>query len=341
MRIRRRSGDNSEFRIQNSEFRIQDSGICALDLEIPVQRLINVLALATLLLLTACQSTANGVALVPVNDSPVVVRASNATITVADVEERFARDIGPAVADLLAQGQSPEAIEQLADQNNVRATIFDQMIQDVLLIDYARRNGIGINAGEIDVATFAQIPSLSEGRPFTSSTDIRESAARSQLVFEVIARNTRADMFRARHILVRDEATAESVLARLAAGEPFADLAAELSQDPGSAQQGGELGWTPRGDFVPEFEEAGFSIPLNTATAVASQFGVHVLEVLERAEQRSFDSFEALRRSQNAQLFFEESFAPWYDQLRAEAEASGELQISPGFDPNSVPLPFP
>jgi peptidyl-prolyl cis-trans isomerase C len=303
--------------------------------------LITFFALAVLLLLSACRSVENGAALFPADDSPVVVRSGNTTITVADVQARYERDIGPAIADLIAQGQSPEAIEDLANQNNVRASIFEQMVQDILLTDYARRNGIGVNATEVDTAAFAQIPSLSEGGPFTSSVEVRENLARSQLVFEVIARNTRADMFRARHILVRDQATADSVLARLAAGEPFADLAAELSQDPGSAQQGGDLGWTPRGDFVPEFEEAGFSIPLNTPTPVASQFGVHVMEVLERAEQRSFDDFEALRRSQNAQLFFEESFTPWYNQLRAEAEASGELQISPGFDPNAVPLPFP
>lgn len=306
-----------------------------------MRRFIGVFVLVGLLVLTGCQSVANGTAQFPTDDSPVVMRSGNTTLTVADVQARYERDIGPAIADLLAQGQSPEAIEELANQNNVRATIFDQMIQDTLLLDYARRNGIGVNATEVDTAAFAQIASLSEGGPFTSSTAIREELARSQLVFEVIARNTRADMFRARHILVRDQATADSVVARLAAGESFADLAAELSQDPGSAQQGGELGWTPRGDFVPEFEEAGFSIPLNTPTAVASQFGVHVLEVLERAEQRPFDSFETLRQSQNAQLFFEETFTPWYNQLRSEAEASGDLQISPGFDPNAVPLPFP
>jgi peptidyl-prolyl cis-trans isomerase C len=305
-----------------------------------VKRIGGLLVLVALIVLAACQSTTNGATVVPPADSPIVVRAGNTTITVADIQARFARDLGPALADLLAQGQSQEAITDLADQNNVRATIFDQMIQDILLADYARRTGIGVQASEVDVAAFAQLPSLNDGT-FTSSTEIRENLARNQLVFEVIAQNTRADMFRARHILVRDQASADAVLARLAAGEAFADLAAELSQDPGSAQQGGDLGWTPRGDFVPEFEAAGFSIPLNTPTAVASQFGVHVIEVLDRAEQRPFDSFEALRRSQNAQVFFEESFAPWYDRLRAEAEASGDLQIAPGFDPNSVPLPFP
>lgn len=293
-----------------------------------------------LLLLAGCASTTNGAAVIPVDDSPVVVRSNNVTLTVQDIQNRFARDLGPPIADLVSQGFSPAEIQELADQNNVRMTVFDQMIQDLLLSDYARRNGIGIDAAEADTTVFAQISPLNGG-PFTSSVATRETVVRNQLSFEVIARNTRTDMFRARHILVRDQATADSVIARLAAGESFATLAAELSQDPGSAQQGGDLGWTPRGEFVPEFEDAGFTIPLNTPTAVASQFGVHVIEVLEREEQRSFDSFEALRSSQNAQLFFEQSFTPWYDQLLTAAINSGELQIAPGFDPNTIPLPFP
>lgn len=293
-----------------------------------------------LLLLTGCASTTNGAAVIPLDDSPVVVRTTSATLTVQDIQNRFARDLGPPIADLVSQGLSPAEIQELADQNSVRTTIFDQMVQDLLLSDYARRNGIGIDAAEADTTVFTQISPLNGG-PFTSSVATRETVVRNQLSFEVIARNTRTDMFRARHILVRDQATADSVIARLTAGESFVTLAAELSQDPGSAQQGGDLGWTPRGEFVPEFEDAGFTIPLNTPTAVASQFGVHVIEVLEREEQRSFDSFEALRSSQNAQLFFEQSFTPWYDQLLTAAINSGELQIAPGFDPNTIPLPFP
>ena len=59
-----------------------------------------------------------------------------------------------------------------------------------------------------------------------------------------------------RHILVETEEEAEEVLALLRAGEDFAELAKEHSQDPGSADKGGALGFNGRGSFVKEFEDA-------------------------------------------------------------------------------------
>jgi peptidyl-prolyl cis-trans isomerase C len=224
----------------------------------------------------------------------------------------------------------------------VRDAVFDRMLQDALLLDYARRNGIGVDPEAVDAAApnpAAADPLAEAGAP--TSVEQRAAIAREQLLYEVIARNTRADMFHARHILLPDEAAADQALADLAAGADFAALAEERSTDTGSGELGGDLGWTPRGDFVPAFEEAAFSAPLNTPTKVESEFGWHVLEVLERQEQRAFDSFERLRQSGGAQGFYEQSFLPWYEELRREAEASGALELDPAFDPNSVPLPFP
>ncbi|NJN17827.1 MAG: peptidylprolyl isomerase [Oscillochloris sp.] len=296
--------------------------------------------LLSMVLLAGCASTTNVPDLSLNPSGPTAFRVGTEIVTVAAVQERLERDIGPAVADLLAQGQTPEQIEQLANESNIRGTVFDRMVQDALLLQYARRHGIGVDATAIDQSALAQVP-LDAEAPFISQTEDRIAIARNQLAFEVIARNTRADMFNARHILVRDEATADQVLAELAAGRSFAELAEAYSQDAGSIENGGDLGWTARGDFVPEFENAAFSIELNTPTKVTTQFGVHVIEVLDRAENRAFDTFEQLQRSQNAQVFFEESFVLWYEQLLAEAQASGELQVSPGFDPNTVPLPIP
>ncbi len=305
----------------------------------PTRTLLRLCAgLLLLLTLAGCASTRNGQQVAPA-DSPVIVRFGGQTYTIADFEQRLQRDIGPGVADLVAQGQTREEIEQLANEANVRVTIFDRMIQDLLLLDYARRNGIGADPAAVDAAV---LPMFSPGvdGSLAPMTARREQAAREQLVFEVIARNTRADMVKARHILVADESAAKQVLADLAAGADFAALARERSQDTGSAAKGGDLGWSPRGQFVPEFEEVAFSAPLNTPTSVQSQFGWHVIEVLAR-ENRAFDSFEQLRASSSAQALYEQTFVPWYEELRRQAENSGLLEIAPGFDPNSVPLPFP
>lgn len=84
----------------------------------------------------------------------------------------------------------------------------------------------------------------------------------------------------ASHILVPDEASAKQVLTRLKNGEDFAALAKELSLDPGSAVDGGKLGYFKRGVMVTEFETAAFKTPVGQISeAVKTQFGYHIILV--------------------------------------------------------------
>lgn len=293
--------------------------------------------LFALLLLAGCQSVVNGRQWEDAG-SPVAFRLGSQVYTVADVNTEIKRVIGDGVANALAAGQTREQIEQIVVENDLRRQIFDQMIQNELLLNYARRQGIGVDPAALDETIFRRLPA--DAAPAEVS-ELRSTLAREQIVFEVIARNTRADMARVRHILVNDEAMAQAILAELQAGADFATLAATRSRDTGSAANGGNLGWATRGDFVPQFEEAIFTIPLNTPQIVQTDFGFHVVEVLERELQRPFESFEHLRTRQNAGQFYQETFVPWYEELRRQAEQSGELQIAAGFDPNALPIPFP
>jgi parvulin-like peptidyl-prolyl isomerase len=97
---------------------------------------------------------------------------------------------------------------------------------------------------------------------------------------------TSAEQSRARHILVETEEEANEVIERLQAGEDFAELAEELSTDPGSGAQGGDLGFVPRGRFVVPVDEAVFTLPIGeVGEPVESDYGWHVIEVLEREER--------------------------------------------------------
>jgi peptidyl-prolyl cis-trans isomerase D len=101
---------------------------------------------------------------------------------------------------------------------------------------------------------------------------------------------TSAEQVRALHILVETEEEAEQVLARLAEGEAFEDLAREVSIDTFSGQDGGELGWFARGFMVDPFEEAAFALaPSETSGIVQTQFGYHIIRVLEHEEDRPLD----------------------------------------------------
>lgn len=293
--------------------------------------------LLTLFLLAGCQSVVNGRQWIE-TDSPVAFRLGTQVYTVADVNNEIKRAIGDGIANALASGQTREQIEQIVVENGLRRQIFEQMIQNELLLYYARQHGIGVDPVALDAVVFNR---LSNDASPAEVLDQRSVLAREQIVLEIIARNTRADMARARHILVDDEASAQAILADLQGGADFATLAATRSRDTASAANGGDLGWATRGDFAPAFEEAIFTMPLNTPQIVKTDFGFHVVEVLERERQRPFDTFEQLRVRQNAGQFYQETFVPWYEELRRQFELSGELQIADGFDPNALPIPFP
>ncbi len=86
----------------------------------------------------------------------------------------------------------------------------------------------------------------------------------------------------ARHILVKTEDEAKKVEERLKAGEDFAKVAKEVSQDPGSAD-GGDLGWFTKDRMVKEFAEAAFALKAGELSKpVKSQFGWHVIRLEER-----------------------------------------------------------
>lgn len=129
---------------------------------------------------------------------------------------------------------------------------------------------------------------------------------------EHLERYHQPERVRARHILLRVEpdaseetiaeirTKAEALRERLAAGEDFAALAKEHSEDPGTKEAGGDLGFFTRGQMTPAFEEAAFALePGTLSEPVRSEFGYHLIRVEERrpAEDRSFEQVkEAIAR---------------------------------------------
>ncbi len=100
-----------------------------------------------------------------------------------------------------------------------------------------------------------------------------------------------------RHILVEIKPSEESsqkteldalnILEEINEGLSFEEAAKKYSEDPGSKDNGGYLGFVPRGTFVKEFEKAAFTLNLNTISSpIKTQFGFHLIEVLERSGEK-------------------------------------------------------
>lgn len=96
---------------------------------------------------------------------------------------------------------------------------------------------------------------------------------------------TLPELINVKHILVtKDKTTIEEILSKLKAGAKFAELAKKYSQDPNSAQTGGELGWLGKGETDPEFEQAAFALQNSgdVSNVVTSSFGYHIIQLNQR-----------------------------------------------------------
>jgi peptidyl-prolyl cis-trans isomerase D len=142
---------------------------------------------------------------------------------------------------------------------------------------------------------------------------------------------------RARHILIKvaagadaktdaaAKAKAEALLKQIQGGANFADLAAKNSEDPGSKDKGGELGFARRGMMVPEFDNAIFTQNIGDTKIVKSQYGYHIIQVEERQAAHAQAINEVLPTIQ-ATLFRQKSAAAqenYAQALTSEAIKNG------------------
>ncbi|HXI48569.1 MAG TPA: SurA N-terminal domain-containing protein [Steroidobacteraceae bacterium] len=140
-------------------------------------------------------------------------------------------------------------------------------------------------------------------------------------------RFSQAEQRRVRHILLpvnnpkedaAVKAKAEGILKRAQGGEDFAKLAKEFSQDPGSAAQGGDLGWSEKKVFVGPFADAAFSMKVDEIQGpVKTQFGYHILKLdgIQPPTVKTFEQSKAELESEYKRNEAERLFNNAQDQL--------------------------
>lgn len=133
-----------------------------------------------------------------------------------------------------------------------------------------------------------------------------------------------------RHILIKQTASMtqedtkkqlNNLYQQLKSGKDFATAAKEYSVDVSTASKGGDLGWVNQGELVPPFEKVMNELPLNTVSRpVKTQFGWHMIQVLERKEVDDTVAFQQQQARQwLQQKKFAEAVQTWQKRLRAES----------------------
>jgi peptidyl-prolyl cis-trans isomerase D len=240
------------------------------------------------------------------------------------------------------------------------ADFLDQVtVSDEAIAEYYAENGdlfqteesVDIEFIDFDLATIA------------ATIDISENELREYYEDE-IERYAVSEERRVRHILIEPEgddyveaeAEVEAIMARLDAGEDFAAVAAEVSDDVGTREAGGDLGWMGRGVLEGPFEDALFDMSVGEVRGpVETEFGFHVLKL---DEVRAGDQlpFEAVRDDLRAELASDQAYSTFIDQandlandafdarddLQSVADDYGfELQSIEGLTRTSSPSQFP
>lgn len=134
---------------------------------------------------------------------------------------------------------------------------------------------------------------------------------------------TTAEQIHARHIVLGTEEDARAALERLQAGEDFAALAAEVSTDTLTKDEGGDLGWLPRGARIEAFDEVAFALEVGGRSEVVQVGSAwEIIEVLEREADRELEE-DDLARVQNLAV------SDWFGTARTSPDIERLLDVPP------------
>lgn len=209
-----------------------------------------------------------------VNELLVVQEAIKDTLIVvedAEVEDRVAEDIAQRIRafggqSALQQALSAQGMTMAAYRDMLNSQVRRSLLRDQYLQRRSQRLSSIIVPEEEVRAFFDEQSSALGQRPHTVTF--------AQLVFDPTPSDAAVDLARAE---------AEAIRARALEGEDFAELARRNSDDTGSQQLGGDLGWFRRGNMVPEFEDEAFTLNEGEiGDLVETAFGFHIIKVERR-----------------------------------------------------------
>ncbi len=259
-------------------------------------------------------------------EDKVVAKVNGRSITEADVrlaEAEIGNDLGSIPAE------------------QRRRVLVEYLIENHLLAEAAEGEKLGSGTAFDERMKYWQRRALRDAY-FDKSVKGAVTEAEAKKLYDAqVAAAKPSEEARARHILVESEVKAKEIFEKIAHGEDFARMAKEHSKDPGSKEEGGDLGYFSRGQMVPQFEDAAFKLKAGEMSQpIQSQFGWHIIK-LEDKRQRGAPPFDTIKERIMASLVHkkaqdmvqglrDKAKLEFVDPaLKAEADKEGQIRLAP------------
>jgi len=278
--------------------------------------------------LAACASPGAGGNAAIVNGTPVPMST-------------FDKQVNLMRESLAQSGVDPKSPQGQQTLNQVREDVLNQLIDTELLRQAAAREGITVSDADVDERVKQIIQDVGGDAAFKEALrqdkltmeEFRTLIVRDQMIYERMFEKltsslpVSAEQVHVRHILVETEQEALDIQAQLTKGADFAALAKEKSQDTYTKDTGGDLGFFPRGALDETFEKAAFALKINDIAVVKTDFGYHVLQVLEKEANRALPA-------EYVQNLRDEAIALYIDDLRSQAVIEKLVKLAPSPTPS-------
>lgn len=188
------------------------------------------------------------------------------------------------VKSIIAQGQP--------DSPEMRDSVREELINIELISQEAVKNGVDKQAEVVSQIELARQSILASAymQDYLKKNPIGDDILKQE--YETVKLSTNNKEYKVRHILVKEEAEAKSIEAKLKKGSKFDELAKKYSLDPGSKNKGGDLDWSKPGTFVPPFDNAMVNLKKGEVSEpVKSDYGWHIIKLddVRDAVSPSFD----------------------------------------------------
>jgi peptidyl-prolyl cis-trans isomerase C len=274
----------------------------------------------------------SGVGDLPSQDDPqyqIAIQQLMPQLVSIEIAKAYAQEHNITVSDKEVDQEIAKIKEQVGDQ--ARSSGQDVSNQEAYELAL-KQNNITEDQLRLDIRENLPVQKVQER--VTGAAEPSDEAIQNYYEKNKEAQFTTPEQRCVRHILFNKDQKekAEDVKQQLENGGDFAKLAKENSQDPGSAENGGDLGCLGKGETVPEFEQAVFGAEQGEIVGpVKTEFGYHILQVTDvKPEQtRSLQEVESQIRSQLATQKQSEAFNKWIEEQKKERD----VKYLKGYEP--------